>query len=65
MDFWGRGGFIADAHYNRVKGYSRKYTIGYIANTRNKHINTQYDYIKVFILGLFFVLNSFLTTKSS
>jgi hypothetical protein len=28
---------IADGRYNRMMGYSRKYTIGYIANTRNKH----------------------------
>jgi hypothetical protein len=26
---------IADVPYNRVKEYSRKYTIGYIDNTRN------------------------------
>jgi hypothetical protein len=29
-----------EALYNRVKGYSGKYTTGYIANTRNKHGNT-------------------------
>jgi hypothetical protein len=40
------GGEIADVRYNRGKGYSRKYTIGYITNARNKH-NTQCDYIKV------------------
>jgi hypothetical protein len=32
---------IANARYNRVKGFSRKYTIGYMANTRNKNRNTQ------------------------
>jgi hypothetical protein len=32
---------IADAHYNWVKGYSQKHTIGYIANTCSKHINSQ------------------------
>jgi hypothetical protein len=57
------GSVIADVRYNRVKGYSRKYTAGYIANTCNKHRNTQCDYIKVFILGLFFILNTFLTTE--
>jgi hypothetical protein len=30
---------IADIRYNRLKGYSRKYPIGHIANTRNKHRN--------------------------
>jgi hypothetical protein len=30
--------------YNRVKGYSLKYTIGYIANTSIKRGNTQSDY---------------------
>jgi hypothetical protein len=43
-------------------GYSWKYTTGY---TGNKHRNTQCEYIKVFILGFFFILNSFLTTKPS
>jgi hypothetical protein len=43
----------ADVRYNRVKGYSRKYIIGYIANTRNKHRNTKCDYIKMFILFFF------------
>jgi hypothetical protein len=56
---------IADACYNRVKGYSRKYTIGYIDNTRNKHKNTPCDYMKVFIFGFFCILNSFLTTEPS
>jgi hypothetical protein len=27
---------IADVRHNRVKGYSRKYTIGYIASADNK-----------------------------
>jgi hypothetical protein len=31
---------IVDVPYNPVKGYSLKYTIGYIANTRNKYRNT-------------------------
>jgi hypothetical protein len=48
-----------------VKGYSRKCTIGYIANTCNKHTNIKYDYIKVFVLGFFFILNSFLAIKPS
>jgi hypothetical protein len=53
-----------DVRYNAVKGYSRKYTIEYIANTRNKHINTQCVYTQVSILGFFFILNSFLNNKS-
>jgi hypothetical protein len=53
---------IADVRYNREKGYLQKHTIGYIANICNKHRNTQYDYIKVLILGFFFILNSFLST---
>jgi hypothetical protein len=47
------------------KVYSRKYTIEYIANSRNKYWNTKCVYMKVFILGFFFVLNSFLTIKPS
>jgi hypothetical protein len=42
------------------KGYSWKYTIRYTANTRNKHRNTECDYIKVFYIGV-----TFLTTKFS
>jgi hypothetical protein len=45
---------IADVRYNREKGYSRKYTTGYLANTRNKYRNTQCDYIKGFILFFYF-----------
>jgi hypothetical protein len=52
---------IADVRYDRVRGYSRKYTIGYTSNTRNEHGNTQCNHIKVFILLLFIILNSFLT----
>jgi hypothetical protein len=44
----------ANVRYNRTRGYSQKYTIGYIPNTRNKHRNTQCDYIKVFIIYIFF-----------
>jgi hypothetical protein len=47
------GAVIGDVRYNRVKGYSRKYTTGRITSTCNKHRNTRCDYIKVFILGLF------------
>jgi hypothetical protein len=55
----------ADVRCNRVKGDSQKYIIhvGYIANTRKENRNTKFDYIKVSILGLFFILSSFLTTK--
>jgi hypothetical protein len=52
------GGVISDERYNRVNGYSRKYT-GYIANTRNKHRNSKCDYITVSILE-FFLLAYFL-----
>jgi hypothetical protein len=45
---------ITDVRCNRAKGYSRKYTIGYTANTRNKHRNTHCDYIKDFMFLLFF-----------
>jgi hypothetical protein len=31
---------IADVHNNRVRGYSRQYTIGYISSRRNKNRNT-------------------------
>lgn len=48
-----------------VKGYLRKYTIRYIANTRSKHKNTHCDYREVFILGFFFIVNGLLTTKPS
>jgi hypothetical protein len=34
-----------------VKGWSQKYTIGYRANTCNKHRNTQCDYIKIMQQG--------------
>jgi hypothetical protein len=51
--------FIADVRCDRVKGYSWKYTTGYIANTRNKHRNTQYDHKEVFISGFFFIVNRF------
>jgi hypothetical protein len=63
--FLGGGSVISDVRYNRVKGYSRKYTIGYITNTRRKRRNTQCDYMKVFIFGLFFTLNNFLAIKPS
>jgi hypothetical protein len=33
----GRVSVAADVRYNRVKGYSRKYTTGYTAKTRDKH----------------------------
>jgi hypothetical protein len=56
---------ITDVRYNRVKGYSRKYTIGYTANTRNTHRNSQRDCIKAFISGLYFIVNSFVTIKHS
>jgi hypothetical protein len=46
-----------NVRYNRVRGYSRKYTIRYIPRTRNKHRNTQCDYIKIFILGFIFISN--------
>jgi hypothetical protein len=45
---------MPDVRYNGMKEYSRKYTIGYIASTRSKHINTQCDYIKVFFGGVLF-----------
>jgi hypothetical protein len=54
---------IANVHHNSVKRYSWNNTIGYMASTHSKHRNTQYDFIKDFILGFFFILNSFLTTK--
>lgn len=55
---------IADVHYNRVKGYWRKFTIGYIGNSRSKHRDPQYEYIKALYRGgSFFNLNSFLTKK--
>jgi hypothetical protein len=31
---------IADVRHNQVKGYSRKYAIGYIANTHTINIET-------------------------
>jgi hypothetical protein len=46
--------FIADVRYIRMKRYSRKYTIGFIANTRHEHTNPKRDYIKVFILVFYF-----------
>jgi hypothetical protein len=42
---------ISDVRYNRVKGSSRKYTTGYLANTRNKHGSTC-DYINGFYTGV-------------
>jgi hypothetical protein len=36
----GKAPIVANVLYNRVKMYSLKYTIGHIANTRNKHRNT-------------------------
>jgi hypothetical protein len=56
---------IPVVRYNRVNRDSWKYITGYTANTRNKYRNTQCDYIKIFILGFFFVLNIFITTKPS
>jgi hypothetical protein len=60
-----RVSIIADVRYNQVKGYSWKYTIGYITDTHSKHRNTQCDYIKIFTLGFpeLLVLKTFLTTK--
>jgi hypothetical protein len=57
---------IADVRYNRVRRYSRKYTIGYTANTNKKHRNTQCDYMHFFILGFFFIglLSLFWKNKS-
>jgi hypothetical protein len=43
------GGVIDDVRCNRVKGYARKYNIGYIANKRNKHRNTQCYYMSFHI----------------
>jgi hypothetical protein len=64
----GKGGtesVIADVKYTQVKGYSWKYTIGYIANTHSKHRNTKCHYVQVFIFGFFLIVNSLLTTKPS
>jgi hypothetical protein len=55
----------SDVRYERVKGYSRKQTIGYTANTRDKHRNKQCDYVMVFRFVFLFILTSFLTTKPS
>lgn len=44
-------GIGSDVHYNRVKGYSLKYTIGYTANRRNTHRNIPCDYIKDIFIG--------------
>jgi hypothetical protein len=46
---------IADVPYNRVKGYTRKYAIGYTANTRNKHKNTRCDYVNISIFEFYFI----------
>jgi hypothetical protein len=45
---------ITDVRYNRMKGYSWNYTIGYTGNTPNKHGHTQCDYLRFFVLGFFF-----------
>jgi hypothetical protein len=52
----GRVSIIGDVHCNRVKGYSREYTIGHIASTRNKHRNTQCAYVKIFIIEVFLIV---------
>lgn len=49
------GSVITDVRCNRLKGYSLKYIIGYIANTRTKQRNTHCDYINVFKLRFFVV----------
>jgi hypothetical protein len=54
---------ITDVRYNRVQRYSRKYTIGYTANTSNIHRNTQIYDIN-FLYWDTFILNSFLTTRA-
>jgi hypothetical protein len=54
---------IANVCYNRVKGFLRKDTIRYIDNTRKEHIETHCDYVEVFLMGFFFVLNRFLSTE--
>jgi hypothetical protein len=57
---------IANVGYSRMKAYIHvKYTVGYIANARNKHGNTQCVNIKIFILGLLFIIYSILTMKPS
>jgi hypothetical protein len=50
--------------YNRMKGYSRKYTIGYIASTCNEHRNTLWLYKGIYI-GVIFYFKLFLTVKPS
>jgi hypothetical protein len=44
---------ISDVRYTRVKKYSRKYTIGYIANTR-KNMETHEVIIKLEIFYFYF-----------
>jgi hypothetical protein len=48
-----------------IEGVFTKHTVVYVDNTRNNHRNTQCDYIKFFILGFLFILNSFLTAQPS
>jgi hypothetical protein len=50
---WNRVSVIADVHHNRVRGYSRKYTIGYTANTRNKQKHTIWLYTCIYIGVIF------------
>jgi hypothetical protein len=49
------GPVIADARYSRVKGYSQKYIVEYIANALNKRRSTQCDHVNVFMLELLFI----------
>jgi hypothetical protein len=54
------GSFSSMSAVNERRGrYSREYTTGHIASTRNKHINRKCVYMKVFILGAIFCFKQF------
>jgi hypothetical protein len=48
-----RMSFIANLFYNWVKGYSQKCTIGYIANTHDKHKHKKWLHIGFYIRIIF------------
>jgi hypothetical protein len=62
---WINGGGQGHVRCNRVEACSGKYILGITANICNKRRNTNTIIQKFVILGFFYILSSFLTTKTS
>jgi hypothetical protein len=56
---------IGYIRHELLKGYSSEFCMGYMSHTRNKLTHMECDYVKDYILWLYFILNNFLITKPS